>query len=369
VTDDQRLYWVGFNHVKGIGPVRFQALIDVFGDAQSAWHAPVDALRHTGLNSRIIEELIATRSRLSLEKLWQQIASQDIRVLTWNDSEYPRLLKEIQQPPPVLYLRGCLTPEDECAVSIVGTRRVTPYGRQVAERVARVLAQNGVTVVSGLARGVDSIAHQAALDAGGRTIAVFGCGVEQVYPPEHRRLAEQILQNGALISDYPPGTPPEANNFPPRNRIISGLALAVVVVEAGQTSGALITTRFAADQGREVFAVPGSIFAPACQGTNRLIRDGATPLLQPEDVLEVLNMEQMAAHRAARTVLPADSTEAQILALLSHEPTHVDEIQARCGLPIERVSATLVLMELKGLVQQTGGMNYVREELAAYNVG
>ena len=369
MTDDQRLYWVGFNHVKGIGPVRFQALIDVFGDAQSAWQAPVDALRHAGLNSRIIEELIATRKRLSLEKLWQQIASQDIRVLTWNDSEYPRLLKEIQQPPPVLYLRGCLTPEDECAVSIVGTRRVTPYGRQVAERVARVLALNGVTVVSGLARGVDSIAHQAALDAGGRTIAVFGCGVEQVYPPEHRRLAEQILQNGALISDYPPGTPPEANNFPPRNRIISGLALAVVVVEAGQTSGALITTRFAADQGREVFAVPGSIFAPACQGTNRLIRDGATPLLQPEDVLEVLNMEQMAAHRAARTVLPADSTEAQILALLSHEPTHVDEIQARCGLPIERVSATLVLMELKGLVQQTGGMNYVREELAAYNVG
>lgn len=369
MTDDQRLYWVGFNHVKGIGPVRFQALIDVFGDAQSAWHAPVDALRHTGLNSRIIEELIATRNRLSLEKLWQQIASQDIRVLTWNDSEYPRLLKEIQQPPPVLYLRGCLTPEDECAVSIVGTRRVTPYGRQVAERVARVLAQNGVTVVSGLARGVDSIAHQAALDAGGRTIAVFGCGVEQVYPPEHRRLAEKILQNGALISDYPPGTPPEANNFPPRNRIISGLALAVVVVEAGQTSGALITTRFAADQGREVFAVPGSIFAPACQGPNRLIRDGATPLLQPEDVLEVLNMEQMAAQRAARTVLPADSTEAQILALLSHEPTHVDEIQSRCGLPIEQVSATLVLMELKGLVQQTGGMNYVREELAAYNVG
>jgi DNA processing protein len=206
------------------------------------------------------------------------------------------------------------------------------------------------------------------LKAGGRTLAVMGNGVDRIYPPEHRALGEQILASGALLSDYAPGTPPESANFPPRNRLISGLSLAVVVVEAGETSGALITAQFAVDQGREVFAVPGNILAPQSKGTNRLIQQGAHPLLSGRDVLEALNLTRVSEQRLVRKVLPADNVEAQVLNVLAHEPLHVDEIRNLTGLPIERVSATLVMMELKGMVRQVGGMNYVavREEQVEY---
>jgi DNA processing protein len=249
--------------------------------------------------------------------------------------------------------------EDEWAVAIVGTRRVTAYGRQVTEETATSLAHNGVTIVSGLARGVDSIAHQAAISAGGRTLAVLGNGVDIIYPPENRNLATQIMENGALVSDYALGTQPDGINFPPRNRIISGLSLAVIIVEAGLTSGALITASFAAEQGRDVFAVPGNINAPQSQGTNLLIRDGAQPLLNPQDVLEALNLTMVTEHRAVRVALPSDPTEAHLYQLLSREPKHVDEIRSQADMPIETVSATLAMMELKGMVRQVGGMNYV----------
>ena len=253
-------------------------------------------------------------------------------------------------------------------MAIVGTRKVTAYGRQVAEEVASTLARSGVMIVSGLARGVDSIAHQAAINASGRTLAVLGNGVDLVYPPENRKLAAQIMEHGALVSDYALGTQPDGQNFPPRNRIISGLSLAVIIVEAGITSGALITATFAAEQGRDVFAVPGNINAPQSQGTNRLIRDGAQPLLSPQDVLEALNLTMVTEHKAARVILPADPVESRLYKLLSQEPMHVDEIRAQADMPIETVSATLALMELKGMVRQVGGMNYVavRENPASY---
>jgi DNA processing protein len=294
--------------------------------------------------------------------------AQHIEILTWDDKLYPTRLKEIDQPPPVLYLRGELTTEDSWAVAVVGTRRVSAYGRQVAEEVASFLATNGVTVISGLARGVDAIAHQSALKAGGRTIAVLGCGVDRIYPPENAQLAEKIMTGGALVSDYAPGTPPDAANFPPRNRIISGLSTATVIVEAGETSGALITAQFAVDQGREVFAVPGNIYAPQSKGTNRLIAQGAHPMLSVRDLLDVLNLTRVTEQRFVRKVLPADETESKLMSVLTHEPLHMDEIRNQTGLPIERVSATLVMMELKGMVRQVGGMNYVavREEQAGY---
>jgi DNA processing protein len=348
--------------------VRFRALLEAFGDAESAWHASPRALREAGLSAKLVENLVLVRSQVSLEQVWKDIRAKDIEVLTWDDEVYPRRLKEIDQPPPILYVRGDLEPDDEWAVAIVGTRRVTAYGRQVTQEVAGLLARNGVTVISGMARGVDSVAHQAALNAGGRTIAVLGSGVDRIYPPENRRLAEQIIQKGAIISDYPPGTPPEGSNFPPRNRIISGLSLGVVIVEAGKTSGALITANFAVDQGREVFAVPGNILAPQSKGTNRLIQDGAHPLLDPQDVLEMLNLTMVTEHRAARVAIPADETEAQLYQALSLEPMHVDEIRAQTNMPIETVSATLAMMELKGMVRQVGGMQYVavRETQEAY---
>lgn len=365
---DTRPYWVGFNLVRGIGAVRFQFLLDAFGDAETAWNASPTALAAAGLGPKIVQRILEVRRTVNLVQYWEAIDKQGIRVLTWDDAEYPSQLKEIDQPPPVLYLRGEVVAEDAWSVAIVGTRAVTSYGRQVTEDLARVLAGAGVTIVSGLARGVDGVAHTAAVRAGGRTLAVLGCGVDRIYPPEHRGLAEKIIAQGALVSDYAPGTPPDSTNFPPRNRIISGLSLAVVIVEAGETSGALITAGFAADQGREVFAVPGNIHAPQSKGPNRLIHNGAHPLLQPQDVLEALDLAHNLERREIRRAAPSDATEAALLGILDQQPLHVDEIRTQTGLPIEKVSAALTMMELKGLVRQVGGMNYVavHEEQADY---
>jgi DNA processing protein len=367
--DDKR-FWLGLTLVRGIGAVRLRALMDHFGNAASAWQGAPDELRAAGLGPKIIERFIEARKSVDLDQLWDKVIAQGIKILTWDDELYPPRLKEIEQPPPVLYVRGEILPEDHFAVSIVGTRKATSYGRQITEELSAFLAANGITVISGLARGVDAVAHSAAIKAGGRTIAVLGSGVDRVYPPENRGMAEQMMTRGALISDYPVGTPPDASNFPPRNRIISGLSLAVVVIEAGETSGALITAEFAAAQGREIFAVPGSILAPQSKGTNRLIQNGALPLLTPEDLLQALNLTRVGAQKSARKILPSDEVEAQLLNMLGNEPMHVDEIRNQTGLPVEKVSAALVMMELKGMVRQVGGMNYiaVREVQSGYSV-
>src|SRR5687768_1433029 len=363
-------YWIGFNLIKGIGAVRVQALIRHFGDLEVAWKAAPIELARAGLGGKVIERILQARQNVDLEKLWAKIQAQEIKILTWEDETYPQRLKEIEQPPPVLYLRGEYLPDDLFAVAVVGTRRVTTYGRQITEELAAYLAANGITVISGLARGVDAVAHQTALKAGGRTIGVLGSGVDKIYPPEHRALAEKMMGSGAILSDYAPGTPPDASNFPPRNRIISGLSLAVVVIEAAETSGALITAEFAAEQGREIFAVPGSILAPQSKGTNKLIQNGALPLLTPADLMQALDLTRMGAQKSARKILPSDETEARVLGVLGDEPMHVDDIRQQADLPIEKISATLALMELKGMVRQVGGMNYVamREEQSEYNV-
>ncbi len=359
MDERERRYWVAFNLVKGIGAVRFRRLLNQFDSLEEAWQAPLDSLRAVGLSSKHLENLLQIRTQVDVDRYWDTLQSKDIQVLTWLDEQYPRLLREIDQSPPVLYVRGGLNISDEIAVAVVGTRRVTKYGRQVAEEIAIGLAQNGVTVVSGLARGVDSIAHQAALEAGGRTIAVLGSGVDKIYPPEHRRLAERIIAQGALLSDYPPGTQPDATNFPPRNRIISGLSLAVVVVEAGEKSGALITASFAADQGRDVFAVPGYIHAPQSLGTNRLIQKGAYPYMGVADLLETLNLTVRVQQNFARQSLPTDANEARLLEQLSDQPMHVDELARLCAMPVAQVSSILAMLELKGLARAVGGMSYI----------
>lgn len=352
-------YWVGFNIVRGVGPTRLRALLDYFGDVERAWHAPVEGLRSAGLDRRSLENLLEARAALDLDRELERIAAVGARVLTWESPGYPRLLREIPDPPPVLYVKGTIVEEDAWAVAVVGTRRASSYGREVTRRLTATLARSGITIVSGLARGIDAEAHRAALKAAGRTIAVLGCGIDRMYPPEHRKLADQIIAHGALVSDYPLGTKPEGSNFPPRNRIISGLSLGVLVTNAGARSGALITADFAAEQGRDVFAVPGSILGRGSAGTNALIRDGATIVLGPEDILEELNLTMVAEQAEARQVLPADETEAQLLNHLSAEPTHVDELRQQSGLPISQVTSTLALMELKGMVRQVGGMKYV----------
>jgi DNA processing protein len=368
MMDDKR-FWLGFNLVRGIGAVRLRSLIEHFGSAESAWNGMPDELRAAGLGAKTTARLVSLRSDIDLDLLWQRVQSQGVKVLTSEDEAYPARLKEIEQPPPMLFVRGEWLPEDEIAVAIVGTRRVTAYGRQITEQLAAYLASNGVTIISGLARGVDEVAHSAALSAGGRTGAVLGSGVDRVYPPENRALADKIMRSGALLSDYPLGTAPESSNFPPRNRIISGLAMATIVVEAGETSGALITAEFAAEQGRDVFAVPGSILAPQSRGTNKLIQNGALPLLSPEDVLQALQLGHASDQRAARRALPVDEIESQVISALGSEPLHVDEIRSHTGLPVEKVSAALVMMELKGMVRQVGGMQYVavREVQSGYS--
>lgn len=367
---DKRQYWIGFNLVTGIGPSRLKVLLDAFGDVEAAWNASADELRALGFSPKIIEAFEKVRNKVDLDHVWERIQSMGYWVTTWDCGEYPIRLKEIAAPPPLLYVWGELKPQDRWAVAIVGTRRATPYGETVAREVATALAVSGVTVISGLARGIDSMAHRAALEAGGRTIAVLGSGLDRMYPPEHRRLAERIADCGAILSDYPLGTPPEPKNFPPRNRIISGLSLLVIVIEAGEGSGALITADFAAEQGREVFAVPGDILRQTSKGVNRLIATGAHPLLSPEDVLEALNLDIVARQELAAAELPEDETERNILEALSQEPVHVDELRVSCRLPISQITASLAMLELKGRVRQVGGMQYVkvREPRTSYRV-
>lgn len=354
-----KAFWVAFNKVAGIGPIRLRALLNICGSIEAAWRASIHQLQDAGLDKRTQENLLQARRELDLAQEWQRIARAEVEVLTWDDPNYPANLREVEASPPVLYVRGTLIEQDLLAVALVGTRRASAYGREVAHMAASQLAQQQVTVISGLALGVDTIAHRAALDAGGRTLAVLGSGVDQIYPAQNRDLGKDIMANGALISEYPLGTRPEANNFPPRNRIISGLSRGVVVIEAGQRSGALITARFAADQGRDVFAVPGSILHPGSVGCNQLIRDGATPFLSVADLLDQLDFTNFSVQSRVRQSTPADPLEAQLLRTLSREPHHIDDIARQLTWPAAQVSSLLIMMELKGLVKQVGGMNYV----------
>lgn len=343
-------YWIGFNRVSGIGPAKLQRLLDYFGDLPTAWAASEFDLARAGLDKRAIEKLAAARKELDLAAETDKARAACDAILTWDDPDYPRRLKEIAQPPPVLYIKGALAPEDEWALAVVGTRHATAYGKEIAHTLVTELARNGMTIVSGLARGIDAAAHVAALDAGGRTLAVLGTGIDRVYPPEHAKLSQMIVERGALLSDYPIGTKPDAANFPARNRIISGLALGVLLVEGDEMSGAMITCEFALEQDREVFAVPGNIFRRESRGPNKLVRESRAKLVtRVEDILEELNLTMIAEKQAARAIVPANETEAVLLRYLTADPLHVDELRQHSGLPIAQVTATLALMELKGL--------------------
>ena len=354
--------WVAFSRVRGIGPMRFGRLLNFFGSAQAAWQAGRADLVASGLDARSIEALLAQRAKgPPPEAELEALARAGVEALPLSDPRYPDLLRDIYLPPPLLYLRGALASADGWAVAIVGTRRATNYGRQVADLLARGLAQHQVTVVSGLARGIDTAAHQAALSVpGGRTLAVLGCGIDVAYPPENAKLAARICEQGALLSEFPLGTQPEAGNFPARNRLISGLSLGVVVAEAPQPSGALITARFALEQNREVFAVPGPITSKASEGTNRLIQQGAKLVMRAEDILEELKLQEAPQQQVMRELLPASGVEATLLHLLiaATEPQHIDELCRAVALSTGEVTSTLMMMELKGLVCQVAPMTY-----------
>lgn len=352
-------YRIALTRVPGIGPAKFRRLEQAFGDLALAWRASAASLAAAGLDERARAALAAAKATLDPERELERLHRAGVRALDWNDPGYPRLLREIDAAPPVLFVRGTLREEDHRALAVVGTRRATAYGRQAALQFARELAQRGYTVVSGLARGIDTIAHLASLEAGGRTIAVLGSGLDIIYPAENAKLAARIAEQGALVSEYPLGTKPAATNFPQRNRIISGLSRGVLVVEGDRTSGALLTLAYALNQNRETFAVPGSIFSSLSDGPNQFIKRGLAKLVTSvEDLLEEVTPLQ--GQFDLGDLLPDDPVEAALLPHLTREPIHIDELCQLADLPAASVSAALVMLELKGVARHLGGMQYAR---------
>jgi DNA processing protein len=364
-------YWVGFNNIPGIGRVRLGQLESHFGSLEPAWKAALGEMQRAGLDSPALRAIDQWRSKIDPDAEMEKLVKYHVQVLTCNDKDYPRRLKEIYDYPPVLYVKGTILPEDEWCLAVVGTRRATVYGKQVTEEMVTDLARSKITIVSGLAKGIDTVAHRTALEAGGRTLAVLANGLDTVYPAENSNLARAVMENGALISEYPLGAKPRAENFPRRNRILSGLSMGVLVTEADENSGAMITARDALEQNREVFAIPGSILSPASRGTNHIIQAGEAKLVTKyTDILEELNLTTVARQMEMSELLPETGIEKQLIQQLSAEPSHIDEVCQRSGLPTATVSSTLAMMELKGLVKQVGTMNYVlsREVRQEYKV-
>lgn len=355
-----RKYWLGFSLVPEIGAKRTLLLLNWFGDLATAWSASESQLRQAGLEKSPTAKLLTTRKTLNLELELAKIERAGAHLLTLADQAYPPLLRELADAPAILYVRGTLQLEDHRSLSIVGTRKATVSGRDAAYNLSKQLAGYGITIVSGLAHGIDSAAHRGAIDGGGRTIAVLGCGIDNVYPRDNQKMAMEIIEHGALISEFPIGTPPEARNFPRRNRVISGLSLGVIVVEAPEKSGALITASVAAEQGREVFAVPGNIFNPSSSGTNRLIQDGAKLVMSVADILDEFNIvrESAQTRTVAEQIAPSNPVEAKVLQHLSADPIHIDELVRQLDLPVATISSTLTILELKGLARATGYMQY-----------
>ena len=366
-TMDDIKYWVALSGVSLLGTVRFRRLEAYFGDLRNAWEASPGELKAAGIEAGPAREILAARDTISPEAEQERLERASVRPINWNHSEYPWRLKEIPDPPPVLYVKGALQPEDERAVAVVGTRGPTSYGREAAGVLAADLARNGITIVSGLARGIDGIAHRAALDAGGRTIAVVANGLDIVYPSEHAGLSRRAEEQGAVVSEYPLGVRPNPRNFPRRNRLISGLSLGTLVIEAPETSGATWTVQHALEQDREVFCVPGSIFSPASRFTNRMIQEGAKLVSSYQDVLEELNLN-VVAQQYELDIGTEDDAEAGLLKHLNEQPLHIDDIRRNANLPITAVSSMLSMLEIKGRVKQVGCMHYVRmqEKTAIY---
>ena len=363
LIDDPRYYWFALNTVPNIGNVRFNMLIKRFGSPQAALDAsPAELKKIPDIGDAVIESLKSKVDHAEVEKQLRLLEKSGARMINILEEEYPPALKRIYDPPPCLFVKGKLTEKDANAVAIVGSRICTSYGRQITEQLARGLSQVGLTIVSGMARGIDSIAHRSAMQAGGRTIAVLGCGLDVIYPPENESLYHEIAASGAVISEFSFGLKPDKFNFPARNRIISGLSKGVVVVEAGRASGALLTAQHALDQNREVFAVPGNINSSTSAGTNELIKQGAIPVTSTADILLALGLDptrKPTSERKEKVNLPED--EERIYQMLSNQPQQVDILSQNVSRPVAEVLSVLLNLEMAGLVRQLPGKLFLRE--------
>jgi len=353
--------------VPGVGPILRKSLLEHFGSAEAILAAAPSRLRVVpGVGPKLARSIVSARDEIDVEAELKLCREHGVTVLWDADPDYPRLLREIHDPPGILFVHGDLEPDDAMAIAVVGARHATSYGQQQADRLAGGLARAGLTVVSGLARGIDAAAHRGALEAGGRTVAVLGSGVLNVYPPEHGTLAAKIRESGALISENPPRAQPMSGAFPQRNRLITGMTLGVIVVEAAERSGALISARHAMEQGREVFAVPGRVDSRASRGCHRLIRDGAKLVESVEDVLEELGPLVEATPRSDGRVVhhPAElrlnDQERLVLDAIDNDPTSIDNVVATSGLPIHRVLSTISVLEMRRLIRRVSGNLVVR---------
>lgn len=368
MVDDSSVYALALSQLSGIGNVTYKRLIGHFGSAREIFEAGERRLGEIPwIGKEKIKAIVSFNGWESIREKIKEVEEKGAAILSLEDEGYPERLKKIHDAPPVLYIKGSFTEKDQFSIAVVGSRHASSYGSISAEKIASGLAEKGITVVSGMARGIDSKAHRAAITAGGRTIAVLGSGIDVIYPPEGRNLYEDIVKQGIVISEFPPGTRPEPSNFPRRNRIISGLSVGVVIVEASETSGALITAKLAIGQEREVYAVPGNINAVRSKGTNELIKKGARLVDNAEDIIDDLkfvlgNDSFLDSVQRERRHLDDESLtdeEKKVMEILSEKPVHIDIVIDETGFKSEVVSRILLDLELKGFLKQIPGKNFV----------
>lgn len=360
--ENEKVYWNAFNLIPQLGPQKIKKIYNYFQSLKSAWSRPVQEFQKAGLNKKDADLITEYKNKINPEQEYKKIADQDVKILTLEDSQYPNLLKQIHSPPAVLYIRGQFVDADDFSIGVVGTRKPSYYGKTVTNELVKGLVQNNITIVSGLALGIDTEAHHSALQINGRTIAVLGSGLDwpNIYPRVNVNLVKKIIDDhGAVISEFPIGTEPSKFNFPRRNRIISGLSKGVVIIEAGEKSGALITATQATDQDREVFVVPGEIYKANSKGTNNLIKQGAKLVTCVDDILEELEFDKVKKFSQARKTISEDPTEQKILDLLNKEPLHKDVIIQELDISTSQILSILSLMEMKGMVKDVGGGKYV----------
>ncbi len=384
MTDDTP-YWLALTLVKGVGAKTILRLVSAFGSARHAWEATRNSLLDADVPETLVTNLLKARSSFDFDKELEKVRKTGATLITLDDGNYPALLRKIDSPPPLLYVLGDLEPTDANGIAIVGTRSASRYGREATYKIAQELARHGITIISGLAQGIDTAAHRGALAVEGRTIGVLGCGIDRIYPEQSKALVNDILQKkrGAIISEFSIGTPPTGTNFPRRNRILSGLGRGVLVAEAPEGSGSLITADFALEQGRDVFALPANINTNGAAGTNRLIQEGATLITEAADILKELTVvvlpptnqvmpKAKTVQRPTRSApkklepspvsVPTDLSEHEqaLYTLLDHTSQHIDDLIRKSGLRTDIVISTITILELKGLAQMVAPMQYCR---------
>lgn len=364
MTKEERQYWIALAYCESFTPSMWDRALGVLPSAEAVWRASQRELEQAGVTPAVAANLVAIRDTLHPETIFESLEKYGIHVITIQDADYPRLLKNIFDPPHVLFVQGALTADEPVAgLGVVGTRKISSYGKTVLPPIVTYLVQNGITIVSGLALGVDGVAHEATLAAHGRTVAVIGTGIDRqsIYPFQHRYLADAIVAGGgAIVSEYAPGTLPTRYHFPARNRIVSGMSHGIMVCDCPEKSGALITAEFAIEHGRELFAIPGPIHHVNAAGPNGLIKNGAIPVTSPHDILDVLHISTLktepgqSSNASHPHAVPANKTEQTILASLADEPQHVDALVRTTGLTSDVIASTLVIMEMNGKVRNVG---------------